>query len=163
MALAAAGFKGTMSIVDNGRNNSTKTYDLTAATIADALTDMAAIVAAFVAVSDAAVVSYTVQSLFEEGSLTLPASGVQLEDIALLTASIVGQPLKSATISIPAPKPAIFLGTSDEAADIVDVNDVALDAYFSLFQLNGEAYVSDGESALALRTGRRIHRGSRRG
>ena len=163
MALTASGFKGTITIVDNGRNSTTKSYALTAATVADAVTDMAAIVAAFSAVSDAAIVSYTVQSLFEESALTLPASGVQLEDLALITCSIVGEPLKTASLTIPAPKPTIFLGLSEDAADIVDVNDAALDAYFSLFQLNGEATLSDGEAALTIRTGRRIHRGSRKG
>lgn len=163
MAIAAAGFKGTMTIVDNGRNSTTKTYSLTAATVAEALTDMAAAVAAFAAVSDAAIVGYTVQAVFEEGALSLPASGVQLEDLALITTSIVGQPLKTASFTIPAPKVTIFLGTSEEAADIVDVNDAALDTYFSLFQTNGVATISDGEAAQTIRSGRRIHRGSRKG
>lgn len=163
MAIVADGFKGTLTLVDNGRNSTTKTYMLKAANITDALADMADIVAAFSGVSGAAVVGYTVQAQFIENALNLPASGVQLEDTALITCSIVGEPLKSATISIPAPKPAIFVGLSDEDSNIVNTASAAVDAYFSVFQLNGQAYISDGESALNMRKGRRVHRGSRRG
>ena len=163
MAIAAAGFKGTLTVVDNGRNSTTKTYMLKSANIGAAITDMADIVTAFAAVSDAAIVGYTVQALFEEGALALPASGVQLEDTALITCTIVGEPLKSASFSIPAPKPSIFVGLSEENANIVNTENAAVDAYFSVFQLNGQAYISDGESAQTMKKGRRVHRGSRNG
>lgn len=163
MALVSGGFRGSVTLVDNGRNTTTKQYELKATTLAAAVTDMADIVTALDAVTNAVIVSYNVSQVFVEDALALPAAGVQIEEQALITTTIVGDPLKSASFTIPAPVAAIFVGTSGENADIVNTENALFDAYFSVFQLNGQAYISDGESALAAKKGRRIHKASRRG
>lgn len=163
MALVADGFTGYITLVDNGSNTTTKSFMLTSADAATASSDMAAIVAALTAVTDATVVSYGATAVMVNDAVSLPASGVQVEDQALLTLGIVGHPTKSGTLTIPAPKPAIFVATSGKNANVVDLANSALVTYIALFQSSGKAYISDGEVAAAAKEGKRVHRGSRRG
>jgi len=163
MAYNLDGYTGYVTLIDNGSNTTTKSFKLTSSTAADAATDIAAIVAAMVNVTDAVVVSYGSTAVYVNDSVALPASGIQIEDQALITVSIVDHPTKSGTITIPAPKPEIFVATSGENANVVDLEDAAVEAYIGLFQADGEAYISDGEIADLAKKGRRVHRGSRRG
>ena len=163
MAYNLDGYTGYVTLIDNGSNTTTKSFKLTSSTAADAATDIGAIVAAMVNVTDAVVVSYGATAVYVNDSVALPASGVQIEDQALITVSIVGHPTKSGTITVPAPKPGIFVATSGENANVVDLEDAAVEAYIGLFQADGEAYISDGEIADLAKKGRRVHRGSRRG
>src|SRR5664279_379361 len=164
MSLVVGGFRGEVSLIDNGGNVTRRTYDLTAADIDGANTDMSTIIVpAVVAVTDAKVIGYSVASVFVESSLTLPASGVEIENLALLDLSIVSHPEKTATLTIPAPKPAIFVATSGDGANVVNPSNAAVLAYGAIFEASGQSYISDGEVALAIVSGKRIHRASRRG
>lgn len=171
MALASTGFEGSVNLLDNGGNRSTLRYDLTAETIADAVTDMGTIAAALGAITGAEVAGYTVSQVFEEETLTLPAAGVQIEDIALITAQIAtGSPveLKWATVKIPAPVIGIFQASSGPLADVVDPADADLRTYLGTFESGGEATLSDGEllkdvTVAGNVVGKRIHRKSRNG
>jgi len=164
MALVGGGYFGVVELIDNGGNVTKRRYELTAATIADADTDMSGtVIPALQAVTDAKVKGYVVEISVVEDALTLPASGVEIENLALLDMSIVGHPEKSATLTIPAPKPTIFVATSGDGANVVDPADSAVVAYVALFEAGGQALISDGEVASGLVAGRRIHRKSSRG
>src|SRR5664279_209353 len=164
MALVAGGYFGVVDLIDNGGNVTRRRYELTAATVADADSDMSTvIVPALVAVTDAKVKGYLIEVTTVEDSLTLPASGVEIENLALLDFSIVGHPEKSATLTIPAPKPTIFVASSGDGANVVDPADAAVIAYVALFEGSGQVLISDGEVAAGLVSGKRIHRKSSRG
>lgn len=163
MALTSAGFWLSVTLVDNGNNETTKRYQLNSADADAAATDSATVLAALAGVTDAVVRSYFFYENFVEGSFAFPAAGVQIENQALLDFNIVGHPEKTATLTIPAPKPAIFVDTSGAGANVVDTSDAALITYRDLFRTGGVAYISDGEVANSLVRGRRIHRHSLRG
>lgn len=168
MALTSTGYWLNVEFVDNGGNRSSKTFQLrqSATDPADyvsALGDATAVVASVVAISDAVVVGYHVSQQFVEDALALPAVGVQIENQALLDFAIDNNPFKSATLTIPAPKIGIFVGTSGVLADTIDVADAALVTFVNQFKSGGIVYISDGEDADAtapLKSGRRIHRRS---
>jgi|SRR5664279_475204 len=164
MALVGGGYFGVVELIDNGGNVTKRRFELTAATVTAANTDMSGtIVPALVAVTDAVVKGYVVEETMVEDSLTLPASGIEIENLALLDLSVVGHPEKTATLTIPAPKPAIFVATSGDGANIVNTSNAAVAAYAALFGASGKALISDGEVSGGLTSGKRIHRKSNRG
>lgn len=167
MAIASEGFFGTLTVIDNGGNTSTLTFDLTAATVGAAVTDMGTIATRLAAVTDAEIKGYTVGEKFAEQALSLPAGGVQVENTAVIAAKIAGSLTKTATIRIPAPVAGVFVGSSGAAANQVDPNDADLGTYLGTFTSGGLATVSDGEvidtvSAANVK-GKRVHRASRKG
>lgn len=163
MAEVSQGFRGEVELVDNGGNTTRKTYWLRSTDAAGAATDMTAIIAAITNVTDAVILGYSFGEVFAQDSASYPASGVEIENQALIGTSIVGDLLKTATYTIPAPKPGIFVATSGDGANVVDVADAAVVAYQALFTAAGHAFISDGEDAAFIGSGKRIHRASRRG
>lgn len=163
MALVSNGFWLSVTLRDNGGNETTRTYQLSSADAAAAGVDSAAILVALNAVTDAVIVSWMNYERFVEDAFAYPASGVEVENLALLDFEIVDHPEKSATLTIPAPAPAIFMATSGGGANIVNTANAAVIAYAGLFMTGGEALISDGEVAQGLVSGKRIHRKSSRG
>lgn len=157
MAFVSTGWRVTFSLMDNGGNITTKTYELTSADATEAATDTATILARLTAVTDCEIVSYHSYEQFEEDTVAYPAAGVQKENQALLTFDIVDNPLKKATHSIPAPKQAIFVGVTGPNANIVDTADADVIAYRQMFQAGGQCFISDGEVAFTLISGKRRH------
>jgi len=163
MALVSSGFWLSVTLRDNGGNDTTRRYQLTSADAAAAATDSATILAALNAVTDAVIVGWFNYEAFVEDAFAYPGSGVEIENLALLDFDIVDHPEKSATLTIPAPAPAIFVATSGAGANIVNTANAAVIAYAALFQTGGESFISDGETAQTLVSGKRIHRKSSRG
>lgn len=168
MALASTGYFATVTCVDSGGNKSTLTYRLSAATIADALTDAATIITRLNAVTDAVILSYRVGEQFEEDSAYYAAAGVQIEDRASLSCVIDAGELKYATLLIPSPTIGIFVASTGPNSNVVDPADTDLVTYLTTFATGGIATLSDGETLLSPGTagnvtGKRIHRGSRKG
>lgn len=163
MALVTNGWWLFVALKDNGGNETTRQYALTGADAAEAALDRTAILAALTNVTDAVIVSYYVYERFVNDAFAYPPSGVEIEDLALLDFDIVDHPEKSATLTIPAPKPAIFNATSGPGANIVNTGNAAVIAYAALFKTGGSATISDGETADTLIGGKRIHRKSSRG
>ncbi len=154
MALVTQGFWGRVTVVDNGNNRTIKTYELRAVTAAAAATDMLAINAALVAVTDSVISAYSYAERFVENAFAFPASGVQNEDKA--SVSVIVSDSKSANLKIPAPVPAMFTGSSGSAANIVDTSNAALITYTDLFRTGNEAYISDGDDLVQVSGGKRI-------
>lgn len=163
MAIASAGWKVVVNLVDTGGNTTLREYPLTSADAAAAATDAAAVIAALDAITDAAIAGYTIGEVFLEGALVYPAAA-EVENCAEISAKIVGFPNKSATLTIPAPVVGIFTGTTGPAYNVVDMSDAALLTYLGLFDGSGPVTISDGESIIvSSAVGRRIHKKSRKG
>lgn len=164
MALVAAGFEFSVVLVDSGGNKATRVYALTSADMTEALSDAAAIVALLTTITNATVQGYRVAQKFEEDAFAYPLGGVNVEELALVTARIDGSPDKTVNFSIPAPKDTIFVAVTGSSRNRVDTADPDLIAYASIWNPGGRATISDGESiAFPLLEGKRIHRGSRKG
>jgi hypothetical protein len=165
MALVPGGFGMTVSFLDNGMNQVTREYimDLDIATYEDAAAAAAAMIPKVVAVTDASLPQYRVFQIFSENALTIPASGVQVEDQASITALLTTPGNKQANINIPAPKPAIFVATSGKQANIVNTANAALVTFTDSFKIVGSFTISDGEEITRLVDGKRVHKKSNRG
>lgn len=147
MALTHQYFFLEVDIVDSAGDSTKRTYRLTAATMAAAITDSATIMTALNAVTDGVIKSYRIGDLYAESALSLPLAGVQIENEALLTVGIVGKPTKSATLSIPAPKGSVFTTLQGPGSNLVNTADPDVAAYMALFATAGQATLSDGEVA----------------
>lgn len=145
MAFATSGFYLSVTMVDYGDNETNKRWKMTAATNANALTDAAAVMTALAAVTDAEVLSYSVEERFNEGTVVLPTVVNPVSVVASNTATVLGAGTKKVNFSIPAPQIAIFEDTTGDAADIVDTGNAAVEAYVALFQTGGKLFLSDGE------------------
>jgi hypothetical protein len=163
LALTSVGWWLSVSLKDNAGDETTQTYQLVSADAAAAATDTADIIAALNGVTDAVIFSYQFYERFVEDAFAYPASGVELQNMALLDFDIVDHPEKTATRTVPAASPGIFNTSSGAGANIIDTADAAVVAYRDVFRTGGNAYISDGEVAESLVKGRRIHRKSRIG
>lgn len=152
-----------VTLVDNGKNETTMRFQLQSADATEAAADATAIIAAIGGVSDCAIKSYQIEHRYVENALVLPASGVEIQNQALITVVLASDPTKSGTLAIPGAKPGIFVGASGDNANIVDIADVAVIAYVDLFTATNEAFLSDGELGTLSYVGRRRHVKSRRG
>jgi len=166
MALVLTGYRGSIKLMDQGANHSTKEYDLREQVVyADAFADLQTIAGLIAPITDAAVQMYSLTTMYVDDAFALPTGGVQIENIAELVLNIAGQPLKTARAQIPAPADAIFQASTGRGYNIVDTGDVY--AYVNgVWGPTGVAYISDGEQTPSLnptRSGKRIHRASRNG
>jgi hypothetical protein len=171
MGQVSQGYYGTVQLMDVGRKTITKTYQFNGSQVdfPAALVDMATLITALEGVSDLEVLGYQVKEVFQEDTLVVPvALNAQAEMHALLNVGIEGQPLKTATMRIPGPKEAIFVGNpGTDDYDNVDGANAAVIAFMDLFkQTGGDFWISDGEDiadAGSFKSGRRVHSKSRRG
>lgn len=158
-------FELVVQIADNSGKTTKKTFEMQAADAAAAATDAAAILAALNGVTAGVVKSYSINHVYVENALVLPASGVENENQALLSIRLASDPTKYAGFAIPAADPAIFVAASGAGANVVDTGDAAVNTLVSLFTSTNEAYLSDGEladSSLDF-SGKRRHVASRTG
>jgi hypothetical protein len=164
MALVSSGYGLTVSIIDNGGNETSVQYKLRSGDHATAVTDSLAVIAALVAVSDGEISGYTISSNYAENALSFPATdAVQAEVSASMTTFVAGAGNKKANYRIPMPKAAIFTASIGKGANIVDTENADVLAFHALFGVGGKVYVSDGENAGGLYGGVRVTRGKRQG
>lgn len=169
MALTSAGFELNVTIIDNTANTSTLRYALNAIDMTQAALDAAEIMTALNGVTAGVIKSYSIAERFIEDTLVLPASGVEVEERAVVTVQLASSPVKRATLVIPAPEVGLFVATSGEQAAEVDTTNAQLIDYVQLFQATGGvATLSDGETVSELGSnyiirGKKTHRASSRG
>jgi len=166
MAWLEQSFRLVVKVIDNGLNEATITYEMTAATHVAALTDALLIIGILEEVCAAATVSYSINQMFVNDSLVIPASAaVQVEAKALLIMRDGTNPVKKHIARIPAPETDVFLATDGDGANIVDVTHQHVIDYNNMFDATGECYISDGESVKSDGPikGRRVTHRSRRG
>jgi len=154
--------------IDTGGNKTHRTFQLTAVTVAGSIStviaDVQIIVAAWIAATDAVLVSQRVTSLSVEDSVVLPAGDVNVEENAQISAKIFGTPNKSAVFEIPAPKNTLFLAPTGEGHNRVDFADTAVANVVNIYKDGEQALISDGESITDQDIkGKRVHHKSSKG
>lgn len=167
MALVSDGFDLRVALTDSsGTDVSHITYKLVAADAAAAATATTTILGLLAAVSDAVVKGYSISQRFVEDAITLPAN-TELENRAVVVCAIDGNPLKTATIVIPAANSDIFQSPTGAGRNLINVANTDLLAYIDIWQVTGAlASISDGEfldNTSVIRSGKRSHRANNDG
>lgn len=150
MALGQLKWFLEVGIADNSGDISPRFYEMPVAAAADfdaLILSANALRLALTNMSDGVIANYRLGAIYVEDTLVLPASGVENENQAFFSGKIVGDPTDSATQSIPAAKPAIFVNTVGPGANVVDMNDGAVLTWCGLFDQAGPGpwTISDGE------------------
>lgn len=148
MALGFDHWEVEVTFVDKGTDRTTRKYALKSTVVdaADVATAAAALLTDIGGVTLCAIGGYAIREVFTEGALVLPSdNGARVSMEAIITGTIVDNPLKSATITIPGPKADVFQGTVGPSVDIVDPTDAVVTAFLANFIDTGDFTVSDGE------------------
>jgi len=150
MALTPLKWVLEVNIADNSGDLTPRFYEMPYASAADfaAFTiNVNTLLLALNNMSAGAIASHRTGLVTVESALVLPASGVENENQAFFSGKIVGDPTDSATQSIPAADPAIFVSTVGPGANVVDVNAGAVLTWIGLFDQAGPGpwTISDGE------------------
>lgn len=146
MAPVAGAWKLSFDVIDGTGRISTLSRRLVATDYDEASAAAIAHLALFAAVSDVKVIAYQVGQQWTEPALgALPAVTVLNSVQAVISGSIVDQPQKFATLSIPGPKISIFNAASGRNANIVNVALIAVTDYLTDFTPAGNVFISDGE------------------
>lgn len=146
MALVAGKWKASFDMIDGTGKITTLTRELIATDYPSAATSASAHLALLLAVTDDKCVSYKVGQDYEENALgALPAVTVLNSVGASISASIIDQPNKFASLWIPGARIAVFAGTSGRNANIVDVQASIVTDYLADFTAAGHCYISDHE------------------
>ena len=149
MALVQSKWIAEVSLADNSGKTVPRFYEAPLAAFADFAAfqlSFGTLLAALNNMTDAVVAAYGLKVQFVEDALVLPLSGVENENQAFFSGKIVGDPTDSATQSIPAADPDIFVALSGPGANVVDMGDGAVGTWIGLFDASGPWTVSDGES-----------------
>lgn len=161
MAFEILKFRLSVNIADNSGEQVRRSYEVPEGVVAD-YDEFIAIVPALITALDAMtsglITGYQTEVVFINDTFVLPGSGVENENQAFFSGKIVGDPTSSATMSIPAADPAIFVSTSGPGANIVDMADAAVVAWIGLFDGAPGWGISDGEAwVTSTVSGRRRH------
>jgi len=147
MALVAGRFQVSYDMIDGTGKITVLTRDLRAADFTEALAGAAAHLVLLQATSGDKCVGYRVGQQYAENALgSLPAVTYLNSVQASISAAILDQPFKFASLSIPAPVIAVFVGASGPNANVVDVNAPIVSNYLADFTEAGHCFISDGES-----------------
>lgn len=164
MAFNSVGFEAVVTLLDRGDNMTHMRFGVGGADIAAAEAILAANINDLVAVTKAYVVSYSVSEKFANDAARTPANNGEIEEKAVITVNLETSP-KKAILTIPAPVDTLFVGTSGDNWNTVDIADSLLVAWVGDFVAGGMS-LSDGENVPATNAivkGRRTHRSSSRG
>lgn len=151
MALVTEGFEVSVTLADNGGNRSTLRYVCDPANVTDFATAQTArlsIVTALGNISESTIVGTALVETQYEDAIVYPPANVENENKASITYQILGKN-KKGNLKIPAPEPAIFVGSSEASANQVNTQNALVTAYMGNFQAAGYFLVSDGEKVAA--------------
>lgn len=171
MAMVSQGYRAVFTLGDVGRQKFSRGYELRDTT-ADFLAALAATVALETDlnnVTECTVIGYTVAEDWRDDTVGFPSNPVgERQNNAKITATIEDKPLKTATLMIPGPIDAMFVGApSFSGYDTVDGANGLLIAFMDNFKFGAGTFsVSDGEQIAdsgSFDSGIRVHRGSKKG
>lgn len=146
MALVAGKWKASYDMIDGTGKLTTLTRELIAADYTEAAAGALAHLNLLLAVTDCKCVAYKVGQDYEENALgALPAVTVLNSVGASISASIIDQPNKFASLWIPGAKITVFAGSSGRNANIVNVQASIVTDYLADFTAAGHCYISDHE------------------
>lgn len=157
MALVNQGFTMNVQLVDSGNNKSSLRYTMDTAVVIDhagALTAAALIITDILAISGAFITGYSVDTVFRDSSIVLPADE-EIEDKASFSFTMDNG--KTGNLRMPAPVPAVFLGTTTELRNQVDLGATVVTDYMDNFRSVGPLFVSETDKLVQLVRGKRIH------
>lgn len=140
MAFDAAPFTLSVTFVDKNSNESNKIFELRSADHAAALTDAAAVVAAYGAATKAEILRYAIGTNFIEGTVVMPTSDMPISTVVSVTTALT-TPGKKANYAIPMPADVIMSGNNLIASH------ATAQAVQGLYLAGGEVFISDGEDA----------------
>lgn len=166
MALTFTKYFCNVLIRDAANDLARRRYQLVAADDAAAATNAATLAGHVAALTDGNVVGYSIEKQYDEDGAIVPVAGSQVEMNALLTLGIDGEPRKSGTLEIPAPKPSVFVATTGSNANVVAFSGAVSTFVADFVAGTAIASLSDGEfatSATARWKGKRVHHKSSRG
>lgn len=157
MAMMPSPFELTITLADNSGAQTTRQYGILEDDydVAWGLADDW--VATYMAATDCALVSWGVNRKLVNDALTLPAIAVQLENQAIFSGKILGDPTDSGFFTVPYLKPGLYIATSGPDADKVDFGETAVTNLVGLFLDGGVLTISDGEQLATPVTGKRRH------
>lgn len=158
MAIVSAGFELSITLVDNGGNSTTLSWQANPAVVTDYATAQAQrdlLVADLAAISNSVISGTRLAEVEYEDSLAYPVAGVENEDKASIT-YLIQDTNKKGNLKVPAPDIDIFVNASGPSANVVDVGDALVIAYTDNFRTTGGWLVSDGESLQTVLKGKRI-------
>lgn len=167
MALVTNGWWLTVTLRDSGGNPSNLTYDLVAATQANAITAAADIMTRLALVTKSTIAGYSLGERFQENAFVYPADA-ENENRAVITALLNGYANKPTTVIIPAPVDGIFVQPAGGPGyNIVEITNANLISYVDIWRVTGAlAQISDGEyiqDSGSILKGKRTHRQSSNG
>lgn len=146
MALTFTGWKLTVSMIDKGGEVTKKTYDVRGADYDEASANTIAFLVDLQAASLAAITGYNLGGEFAQDAIALPTlDGARNSIQALITVDIADNPLKHATITVPAPVSSVFVSTSGPNSDVVNASAGVVTDLVDNFKSAGTVYISDGE------------------
>ena len=158
MALSNTGFTMNVQLVDSGNNKSSLRYAMDTAVVIDHIGALAAavlIVADINAISGAFVTSYSVDTVFRDSSIILPADE-EVEDKASISFTMDNG--KTGNLRVPAPKSGVFKGTTTEARNQVDLTATIVTDYLDNFRATtGALMISETNKLVQAVRGKRIH------
>lgn len=171
MAYTDNGVTLVLTFEDEDATTTTKLIDVVAgATTDDTLANAAAIVAAFAAVTSAALKNYSVNFHKRDGTLT-PGSESENQARANIVCNLVTDATHKqefGVLEIPSPADTIFLAASGEGKNIVDIADANVVTLVQQFMTGAgqKAFLADRQAVMNIDPiikGKRYHRSSRRG
>ncbi len=171
MALVQDDLFFDVTLADCQGNKSTLRFHVNKTDLSDLATDIAdltgagGLLADLEAITDAKVIGYRVGVSFAENGTPYAAAGVNVEEVAEISARINATAEKYAIIRVPAPVTGIFVADTGKTANTIDAADSDLQAFLANFQ--SLCKVSDGENIADPSTagnvsGKRIFRASRK-
>ncbi len=147
MAIVEAGWFAEIDLIDGSANITTKTVELVATDMDEAEAAASTYITSLLTVTGSFLAGYAVRHKWTENALSaLPAVTVTNSNQCVLTASIQDQPLKRATVAIPAAKIGCFQAVTGTGANIANVaaGSIVSD-HLLTFDPTGAVYISDHE------------------
>lgn len=158
MAIVTAGYELSVTLADNGANQSTLSWEANSAVVTDftiAQTQRDNLVTDLLAISDCIFISSRLAEVQYNDSIAYPVAGVEIENKASITYLIDGTKDKG-NLKVPAPNQDIFVNPTGPSANVVDVGDPLVTNYCDNFRVTGGWFVSDGQSLITVLKGKRI-------
>jgi hypothetical protein len=157
MALANVGFTMNVQLVDSGNNKSSLRYAMDTSIVVDhagALAAAALIIVDINAISGAFITAYSVDTVFRDSAIVLPADE-EVEDKASISFTMDNG--KVGNLRVPAPMPLVFQGTTTEERNQVDLGVNLVTDYVANFLAAGPLFVSETNKLVQTVRGKRIH------
>lgn len=158
MAIVTQGWELSISLVDNGANTTTLSWQANTAVVTDLATAQAArdaLVTDLDAISNSVIVGTRLTEVQYNDAVAYPAAGVENEDKASIS-YLIQDTNKKGNLQVPAPVIGAFVHTTGPSANIVNIAAGVVTNYCDNFRTTGGWYVSDGESLQTVLKGKRI-------